>query len=389
MKTSMKMLYPVLLLCCLALALCACGSTQSASGPTDAPAGTAVPAADPTEVPIEEASNDAPAGTISFTDDCGRTVELPAEITRAAPSGAVANMFLAAAAPDCMVCVSDSPTAAQTPYLDAGLTSLPVTGSLYGGKGDANLEALLAAGPQLIIDMGDLRSDTAESLDLLQAQIGVPCVFLEADLTHMADAFLDLGALLSGKADRCSALAEYVEETVTMAEAAAAAIPDSERVRVMYTSGADGLGTNSRGSTQAQVIELVGAVNAIETAEVINKNGGNLINPEQLYLSAPDVILFTPGSIYDTVADDPTWAQLDAVNEGRYYEVPAAPYNWLSNPPSMNMLLGVRWLGNLLYPEQYGLDMVAETQFAFQLLWNYDLSVAEAEEILANSVIKQ
>ena len=33
--------------------------------------------------------------TVTFTDSAGRQVQVPAEITRVAPSGAVATMFLA------------------------------------------------------------------------------------------------------------------------------------------------------------------------------------------------------------------------------------------------------------------------------------------------------
>ena len=360
----MKKTITMLLILTLCISLCACGVASA-----------------PAEVP-------AAAETVTFTDDCGRTVELPKEITRIAPSGAAANMFLAAAAPEYMVSISDALTEAQKPYLDAALSALPSTGSLYGGKGDANLEAILAAAPQLIIDMGDKRGDTAESLDALQAQIGIPCVFLAADLPNMADAFRTLGTLLSGKSERCALLADFVDETVSLAKETAAKIPESERVSVMYTTGTDGLGTNSRGSSQAQVIELIGAVNAIETAEVIHKSGGNIINMEQLYLFAPDAIIFTPDSIYDTVASETAWQKLAAVSDGRYYEVPGVPYNWLSVPPSMNMLLGIRWLGNLLYPDYYDFDMVAETQRAFRILWGYDMSAAEAESLLSRSTLK-
>ena len=337
-----------------------------------------------------KAASPAPAAeTRQFTDDCGRTVELPAELRRVSPSGAVANMLLAAAAPERMVSLSDTLTESQTPYLPAELASLPVTGSLYGGKGDANLEAILAAAPQLIIDMGDLRDSTAASLDALQTQTGIPCVFLRSDLPHMAAAFRSLGLLLPENAERCAELADYAEETVALANETAARIPEERKLRVIYTSGADGLSANARGSTQAQVIELVGGINAVELPEISQKNGGSLLNFEQLYLFDPDVILFAPGSIYESVSADPAWAELDAIRSGRYYRVPGAPYNWLSMPPSMNMLPGIRWLGRLLYPDYYDLDPVSETQRAFRLLWNYDLSAEAAEALLADSLPEQ
>ena len=379
----MKKTITMLLVFTLCISLCACGAA-----PAETPTASAADSSAPTEAPAAAEEVPVAPATISFTDDCGRVVELPAEITRIAPSGTVANMFLAAAAPEYMVSISDNYSEEQCAYLGAELSALPVTGSLYGGKGDANLEAILAAAPQLIIDMGDKRGDTADSLDALQAQIGVPCVFIAADLPNMADAFRTLGALLADKAGRCAELAGYVEETVSLAEETAAKIPESERVRVMYTTGTDGLGTNARGSTQAQVIELIGGVNAIETAEVVHKSGGNIINMEQLYLFDPDVIIFTQGSIYDTVASETAWQKLAAVSDGRYYEVPSVPYNWLSLPPSMNMILGIRWLGNLLYPDYYDFDMVAETQRAYRTLWDYDMSAAEAEALLSRSTLK-
>ena len=87
-------------------------------------------------------------------------------------------------------------------------------------------------------------------------------------------------------------------------------------------------------------------------------------------------------------ADDAAWQPLRAIEEGDFYEIPSMPYNWLSNPPSLNMLLGIWWLGNLLYPQYYDYDMVEKTQEIFQLFWDYDLSEEEARQMLANSTLK-
>lgn len=326
--------------------------------------------------------------TVLFTDSAGRQVEVPAEITRVAPSGAVATMFLASVCPDYMVCISSTPSSSQYKYLDQGLIKLPTTGQLYGSKSTINLEALLDAQPQIIIDLGDSKDGIKHDMDALQKQTGVPVVFIEADLPHMAQAFRMLGQLMGAKADRCEELAAYVEETLELAQTNAAKIPEEERVSVMYTSGVSGLNTNAKGSTQAQVIELVGASNAIVVEDVSDKGGGNTINMEQLYLFDPDVILFTTGSMYGAADQDAAWKQLRAVSQGTCYEIPCLPYNWMSNPPSLNMLLGVRWLGNLLYPEYYDYDMTAEAQRAYKLLWDYDLSDEEAQEMLANSTLK-
>jgi iron complex transport system substrate-binding protein len=43
------------------------------------------------------------------------------------------------------------------------------------------------------------------------------------------------------------------------------------------------------------------------------------------------------------------------------------------------------WLGNLLYPDLNDLDVIEETQRFYSLFWHYELSTAEARELMANS----
>jgi len=358
-------------ICCLFLTVCLTVSLLTACGGGET---TAVPDT---------------SKSITFTDSAGRQVPVHAEITRVAPSGAVATMFLASVCPDYMVCIASNPSDSQCRYLDSALLTLPATGQLYGSKGTINLEALMNAQPQVIIDLGDAKDGIGQDMDALQEQTGIPTVFIEADLPHMAEAFRMLGQLLGGKTDRCAELAQYVEETVALAEANAARIPEAERKSVMYTSGVSGLDTNAAGSTQAQVLELIGAKNAVTVENVSNKGGGNPINMEQLYLFDPDVILFAADSMYSDAASDPAWRQVRAIQEGQYCEIPALPYNWMSNPPSLNMLLGIRWLGNLLYPDVYDYDMTAEAQRAYRLLWGYELSGEEAQSMLQRSTLRE
>ena len=53
-----------------------------------------------------------------------------------------------------------------------------------------------------------------------------------------------------------------------MAEENSAKLSESERKTVMFGTGSTGLACNAAGSVQADVIELVGAVNAIESGEI-------------------------------------------------------------------------------------------------------------------------
>lgn len=379
----MKKLLALLLSICMLLSIfTGCAAAVADDTPSnEVPAVAETPVAEePADVPAEEEA--AQPEMIEFTDSLGRVVELPAGITCVAPSGSVASMIMSAIAPEYMVCISSGVSAAQLQYLPQELAGLPETGQLYGSKATLNLEQLLACEPEVIIDLGDIKGDMAEELDALQEQVGLPVIFIEADLTHMADAYRTLGALLDGKAARGEALGAFIAQTIAMAEENSAKITEEERLRVMYTAGTDGLGTNAKGSIQAAVLEMVGAENAIVVEDVSNKGGGNQIDLEQLYNADPDVIVFGADAIYDTVADDPAWREVRAIASGSYAEIPSLPYNWLSNPPSFNMVLGVWWLGNLLYPQYYDYDMTAKLQEIFQLFWDCTLSQEDAAAML-------
>lgn len=336
-----------------------------------------------------EVTIDDKAGTIMFTDSANRQVELPADITRIAPSGAVATMILSTIAPEYMVSVSSSPSSSQYGYLPEELIKLPTTGQLYGSKSTINLEALLSANPQVIIDLGDPKEGIDKDMDALQKQTGIPTIYIRADLSYMADAYRILGRILSGKVEQGEEIAAFIDETIKMAKDNSAKVKEEERISAMYTTGTSGLNTNAKGSIQSQVLDLVGVENAIIVDEISNKGGGNIIGMEQLYLFDPDMILFTTGSVYSSVSEDPAWSKLSAIRNGSFYEIPGLPYNWLSNPPSLNMVLGIWWLGNLVYPEIYNYDMTEKAKEFYSLFWGYDLTDEEAATMLANSIKKR
>lgn len=325
--------------------------------------------------------------TILFTDSTGREVELPANITRVAPSGPAAQMILYSLAPDSLIGWGTKPSEVQKQYMDEKYWSLPVFGQFYGKSNTLNLEALIEADPQVIIDLGDKKASHKEDMTGVQEQTGIPTIFIEANLNTFPDAYRKLGKLL-GKEEKAEQIAQYIERTVAMAKENAAKIPEDQRVSVMFGTGPTGLDVNAKNSIHADVIDVIGAVNAIEVPNVSSKGGGNTINMEQLMMFDPDVILFNEGGPYQTVADDPLWQGLSAITEGRYYEIPSAPYNWLASPPSVNRIIGIPWLGNLVYPQLYDLDMVAEAQKFYSLFWHYDLGEAEAKALLKNSTLK-
>ncbi len=327
--------------------------------------------------------------TIEFTDSVGRTVEVPAEITRIAPSGATAEMILMTIAPEYLVGLSSSPSTEMRKYYPEEMWYLPTFGQLYGSKSTMNLESLISAQPQIIIDLGNEKTTSSSDMNSVQKQTGIPTVFIEADLENMAEAYRTLGKLL-GKEERAEELATYIEETLAMAEENSAQISEEDVLTVLYGTGTSGLACNASGSIQSEVIDVVGCENAIQVSayEVVDSGGGTEVSLEEVYTLDPDVIILGQPGPYDTLADS-EWSELTAVKNGRYYEIPNEPYDWMSSPPSVNKVLGIWWLGAVCYPEIYDYDMVEVATEFYDLFWNYELSEEEALEFMANSVYKQ
>ena len=264
---------------------------------------------------------------------------------------------------------------------------LPTFGQFYGKKSTLNLESLVKAEPQITIDLGDRKRTIKVDLRGIQSKTNIPTVFYETTIEKLPAAYRSLGALL-GREERAEELAAFVEKTLKMAKEHAEKIPKDKKKTVLFGTGATGLAVNAEGSSHAQVIELIGAKNAIIPGIVTDKGGGTIVSLEEVYKEEPDVIIQANHDLIKTM-DQGEWANLKAVQGGQYYWIPQEPYSWMSAPPSVNMVLGVWWLGQLVYPEVYNdYDMAEVAKEYYRLFWNYDLTDEEAKAFLEDSTAK-
>lgn len=344
---------------CMAFAMMGCSSTGSTSS----------------------ASGD---GTREFTDSLGRTVELPAQLDKICPSGHTAQQVLLTMAPDKMVGLSQPLSDDQLKIFGDKFKDYPVFGAVLGAKDDFNREAVAAAEPQVIIDTGEVKNDTEESLDALQEQLGIPVVFVEAYLDDYGAAYKTLGELL-GMEDRGNELSQYCNDVYEKTKTTMDGIPEADRVSVAYLLGENGLNAIAKTSVQAQVVDMV-ANNVVVVEDASGKGNGNEVSLEQIALWDPEVIIFQKGSIYDTVGDDPAWASLSAIANGNYYQVPNNPWCWMNNPPTVNQLMGMQWLPRLLYPDAFDDSIEDVTKAYYSTMYGYDLTDADLAELLEGAL---
>jgi iron complex transport system substrate-binding protein len=62
------------------------------------------------------------------------------------------------------------------------------------------------------------------------------------------------------------------------------------------------------------------------------------------------VILTLEPAFHTAVGQDPAWRGVRAVRERRVHLIPLLPFPWMDFPPSVNRVIGLRWLGHVLYP---------------------------------------
>ena len=347
--------------------------------PTEAPKPTEAPTAEPTAEPTEEPLPE----TFTFTDSVGRTVELPYQIDKVAISGPLAQIVVFALCPDRLVGIASKWDKTAEKFLATEYYNLPELGQLYGGKGELNLETLLASGAQVVIDVGEPKKTIVEDLDGLTEQTGIPFVHITATISTMGEAYRKLGELLH-MPDEAEAIAVYCDATYAKILALSEQV---EKVNLLYITGDQGLNVIAKDSYHSEVIDLL-SNNLAVVESPSSKGTGNEVDMEQILLWSPDVILFAPGSIYATVGGDETWKSIPAIANGAYYEVPFGPYNWMGFPPSVQRVLGMLWMAKLLYPDAADYDLYTEVAAYFKLFYHCDLSETDFNELVANSIGK-
>lgn len=373
-------LLSLLLVLGMLLSLAACSSGAGDAQPSDS--GASVPSdTQPSDTQTSDSAG-TEGETVIFTDSLGREVELPAQITRIAPSGPLAQIVLFALCPDYFVGVSSEWDIAAEDFLPTEYYSLPVVGQLYG-KGEVNLENLALADPQVIIDVGQPKDTAVEDLDALQEQLGIPCVHITADTKTTGDAYRMLGQML-GLEEQAEAIATYCEDTYAEMEALMERVGEENKVSLLYCPGADGMNVIAKGSYHSEIIDLL-ANNVAEVAEPSSKGTGDAVNMEQLLLWDPDVIIFAPDADVDAIAADPSWQQMKAIQNGTYYQTPQGPYNWMGFPPSVNRYLGMLWMASLLYPDQVDYDLYERVNEYYQMFYHCELTQEQFEGLTAQS----
>lgn len=323
----------------------------------------------------------AAAAVRTITDDAGRRVELPAAVAKVVPAGPIAQLFLTTLAPELLAGLSMRPGEAALKYLPRELRGLPVFGQFYGNVSNLNLEALIAAAPDLIIDVGEPKRTIVEDMDSIRRRTGIPTAFVSAaSIGEYAAAYRTLGEILGvpAAAEERARFCEEAERAFRPGTPPAG----GKRVRLYYGEGPSGLETAPAGTIHSEAFELAGAEN-VAAIPGSGAAGSNRIGFEQLLLWNPELILMGFGASAATALADPAWRALDAVRAGRVYTIPGLPYGWHGRPPSVNRLVGLYWLRALLHRDPRDLaELPRKIEEFYRLFYRYELKPEETAALM-------
>nr|WP_326209493.1 ABC transporter substrate-binding protein [uncultured Oscillibacter sp.] len=284
----------------------------------------------------------APSGTaVAFTDDLGRELELEPPQRTAALIGSFADIWCLAGGRDTLVAAAGD---AWTSF-DLGLRE---DAADLGAVKEPNLEALLAAEPDLIL----ASVNTAADLELKDTfeQAGLNAAYFEVDCFDDYLRMLEACTRLTGQPERYETYGTAIREQVDRAVAR----QDGSAPRVLYVraSGSSCKAKGSGGSVLGEMLAELGCVN-------IADGGGLLENlsMEGIIAGDPDYIFAVlqgadaqaaQASLDAALLSNPAWSGLRAVREGRFLTLDHKLYNLKPN---------ARWgeayegLADILYPD--------------------------------------
>lgn len=313
----------------------------------------------------------------SVQDATGREVLVPADPARVFAAGPPAAVLLYALKPEAMVGWVRAPKADELPWLREDVRSLPELGRLTGRGDTVNLEVLLSARPDLIVDYGTINATYTDLAARVQEQTGTPYALIDGSFPAMASAIREMAGVLNVP-ERGEALAAYAEQTFADLDALLAEIPEEERPTVYLARGPEGLESPARGSINAEIIERVGGRNVVEA----ETRGLATVSPEQIQAWAPEIVITIDKDFAAKVADMPQWKGVPAVETGRVYLAPSAPFGFIDSPPSVNRLAGLIWLTHKFYPEKAQGDLKTQIADFYELFYGMRPDDAAMTELL-------
>jgi iron complex transport system substrate-binding protein len=296
-------------------------------------------------------------------------------VERVYAAGPPASVLVFAIAPDKLTGWTRAMRPNEAQFFAERYAQLPELGRLTGRGNTANVEVVLKAKTDLIVDVGSTGGTLASLASQVQEQTKIPYALFDGRIEATPAALRSLGRLMGNEAE-AEKLAVWYENELRDIKQRVARV--SSHPLVYYGRGTSGLQTGGKGSINIEVLEILGARNAAAEARA----GLVTVSFEQVILWDPEVILTTDPNYWASVWSDQRWRSVKAVAAKRVYLSPHLPFGWFDFPPGANRLLGVWWAGKLLYPQAFDVDLRAKVAEFHRLFYHREPSAAQLDAML-------
>jgi iron complex transport system substrate-binding protein len=298
-----------------------------------------------------------------------------AKVQRVFAAGPPASVLVFAIAPEKLVGWTRAMRRDEAQFFEEHHARLPELGRLTGRGDTANIEVVLRAKPDLIVDVGSTAPSLQALAERVQERTGIPYRLLDGRIEATPAALRALGRLMGDEA-RAEAVAAWYENELKEARARAARV--RTQPLVYYGRGPAGLQTGGRGSINVEVLEFLGARNAAEEARA----GLVTVPFEQVILWNPEVIITTDPNFWRLAWTDSRWRAVEAVSRKQVFLSPHLPFGWFDFPPGANRLLGIWWAGKILYPAAFDIDLRAKVAEFHRRFYHREPSAAQIDALL-------
>ena len=260
-----------------------------------------------------------------FIDDLGRTVSLGKPERVACLLGSFAQIWQLAG--------GQAVAAPDDAWVDLGLDMAPDAVNL-GSTKNLSLEALFSAEPDLVL----ASVNTAQNLQWQQTleAAGIPVAYFEVSDFEGYLRLLKLCTDLTGRSDLYERHGLAVQQQIDEAVEKANARGTTPRVLYLRISGSGVRAKNSKGTVLGQMLLALGCANIADADETLLEH----LSMEHILMEDPDYIFIVQqGDDTETARahlvrffeENPAWASLTAVREGRVFQLGKQLYNLKPN----------------------------------------------------------
>jgi iron complex transport system substrate-binding protein len=317
------------------------------------------------------------AETRQVIDAAGRTITLPAHVTRVADPWH-ANNALVVMLGGAGTLVATTVQAQRQPWLRRLYPHIEQVPAAFDASGGVNMETLIGARPDVVLTAYD--GTLPKWLPAVEAQ-HIPVVLMpNTSLAALEETARITGRVLGPAAEAIATdYVRYFDANIHRVMAVTSMIPAAQRPTLLHTGSGGILTVDGRHTVVDDWITVAGGVNAAQVE-------GNVrpVTMEQVAAWDPDIIIV--GSAPNpqnrqAILDDPRWHDIKAVRHRQVYANPSGAYLW--DRHSAEAALQVLWAAKTLYPRAFAdVDIRRETAAFYARFFHRTLTAPELDSLL-------